>query len=69
MKKIKAIKVQGWVKVLPVYLFTLLPSGAQTQWSLRDCCEYAVANSITVKQKEKAVEKQGYSLSTARNSR
>ena len=46
MKKIKAIKVQGWVKVLPVYLFTLLP-----------------------KQKEKAVEKQGYSLSTARNSR
>ena len=69
MKKIKAIKIQGWVKVLPVYLFTLLPSGAQTQWSLRDCCEYAVANSITVKQKEKAVEKQGYSLSTARNSR
>ena len=69
MKKIKAIKVQGWVKILPVYLFTLLPSGAQTQWSLRDCCEYAVANSITVKQKEKAVEKQGYSLSTARNSR
>ena len=45
---------------LPVYPFT---------WSLRDCCEYAVANSITVKQKEKAVEKQGYSLSTARNSR
>ena len=23
MKKIKAIKVQGWVKVLPVYPFTL----------------------------------------------
>ena len=69
MKKIKAIKVQGWVKVLPVYLFTLLPSGAQTQWSLRDCCEYAVANNITVKQKAKDVEKQGYSLSTARNSR
>ena len=28
MKKIKAIKVQGWVKVLPVYLFTLLPTAA-----------------------------------------
>ena len=39
------------------------------QWSLRECEEYAVANNITVKQKAKAVEKQGYALSTARNSR
>ena len=69
MKKIKAMKVQGWVKVLPFYLFSLLPLGAQNQWSLRDCCDYAVANNISVKQKEKAVEKQGYTLSTARNSR
>ena len=45
------------------------PLSAQKQWSLRDCCDYAVANNITVKQKAKDVEKQGYSLSTARNSR
>jgi len=43
---------------------------AQTrQWTLRDCCDYAVANNITVKQKAKAVEKQEYALSTARNAR
>ena len=39
------------------------------QWTLRDCCDYAVANNITVKQKAKAVEKQEYALSTARNAR
>ena len=43
---------------------------AQTkQWTLRECEDYAVANSITVKQREVAREKQEYSLSTARNSR
>ena len=49
--------------------FAVSPLSAQKQWSLRDCCDYAVANNITVKQKAKDVEKQGYSLSTARNSR
>ena len=70
MKRICRIKVQGWVMVLPFYLFALLPLGAQPkQWSLRECCDYAVAHNITIKQREKAVEKQEYQLSTARNSR
>ena len=49
---------------------TPLATAAQSrQWTLRECEDYAVANSITVKQREVAREKQEYSLSTARNSR
>ena len=62
----------SWVKaslVLFTLHFSLLAAAQQRQWSLRECCDYAVANNITVKQKAKAVEKQGYTLSTARNSR
>ena len=58
------------------FLMTLIALGclssteAQTkQWTLRECEDYAVANSITIKQREVAREKQEYSLSTARNSR
>ena len=58
------------------FVMTLMALGcltgidAQTkQWTLRECEDYAVANSITVKQHEVAREKQEYSLSTARNSR
>ena len=44
--------------------------GAQTkQWTLRECEDYAVANNITIKQREVAREKQTYTLSTARNRR
>ena len=40
---------------------------AQTkQWTLRECEDYAVANSITVKQREVAREKQEYSRLTCR---
>ena len=70
MKTIQSIKVQGWVKVLPLCLFTLLPMNAQDKlWSLSECEDYAVAHNITIKQKEKAVEKQVNTLSTAVNSR
>ena len=70
MKHLLSIKVQGWVKVLPVCLFTLLPLNAETkQWSLRECCDYAVTHSISIKQKENQCRKQEIQLSTARNSR
>ena len=70
METIQSIKVQGWAKVLPLCLFALLPLQAQDKlWSLRECEDYAVAHNITVKQREKAVERQANTLSTARNSR
>ena len=53
-----------------IALGCLSSTEAQTkQWTLRECEDYAVANSITIKQREVAREKQEYSLSTARNSR
>ena len=51
---------------LPAMLDTMADN---KQWSLRECEDYAVANNITIKQREVAREKQVYSLSTARNSR
>ena len=62
-------KVQGWVKVLPFYLLTFLPSSAQKQWTLRECEDYAITNNISIKQSEVARVKQTYALSTARNKR
>ena len=52
------------------HLFTLMPLNAQDRlWSLSECEDYAVAHNITIKQREKAVEKQVNNLSTAVNSR
>ena len=69
--KIKiSMKVQGWVKVLPCYLFTFLPlSAQQRQWSLRECCDYAVANNISIKQQENQRRQEEIQLSTSKNSR
>ena len=72
MKKTRIVKVQGWVMVLPFCLFTLLPLsvGAQPrQWSLRECCDYAVEHNISIKQQENQCRKQELELSTAKNSR
>ena len=64
------MKVQGWVKVLPFYLFTLLPLGAQPRmWNLRECCDYAVAHNISIKQQQNACRQQELQLSTAKNQR
>ena len=69
--KIKiSMKVQGWVKVLPFYLFTFLPLSAQQRlWNLRECCDYAVANNISIKQQENQRRQQEIKLSTSKNSR
>ena len=66
------MKVQGWVKFLPFYLLTFLPltSWAQTkQWSLRECCDYAVEHNISIKQQANQCRQQELQLSTAKNSR
>ena len=64
------MKVQGWVKVLPFYLFTFLPLSAQQRlWNLRECCDYAVANNISIKQQENQRRQEEIQLSTAKNSR
>ena len=52
------------------YLFTFLPvSAQQRQWSLRECCDYAVANNISIKQQENQCRQEEIQLSTAKNSR
>ena len=61
-----------WVKVLLV-LFTIhysLSTAAQPrQWSLRECCDYAVANNISIKQQENQRRQEEIQLSTSKNSR
>ena len=42
---------------------------AQKQWSLRECCNYAVEHNISIKEQENKCRQQELSLSTARNSR
>ena len=39
------------------------------QWSLRECCDYAVAHNISIKQQENTRRQQELQLSTAKNSR
>ena len=52
------------------HLFTFSPLNAQPhQWNLRECCDYAVANNISIKQQENACRQQEIQLSTAKNSR
>ena len=46
-----------------------LSAGAQKQWSLRDCCDYAVEHNISIKQQQNQCRKDEIRLSTARNSR
>jgi outer membrane protein len=53
--------------VLSAFFFS--PAGAQKQWTLRECCDYAVAHNITIKQQENQCRQQEIRLSTARNQR
>ena len=39
------------------------------QWSLRECCDYAISHSISIHQKTNTTRTAGIDLSTARNSR
>ena len=42
---------------------------AQHAWTLRECCDYAVSNNISIKQQENQCRQQEIQLSTARNQR
>lgn len=46
-----------------------LSAGAQKQWSLRDCCDYAIEHNISIKQQQNQCRQQELQLSTAKNSR
>ena len=49
-------------------LYTLSAS-AQKQWSLHDCCDYAIEHNISIKQQQNQCRQNELQLSTAKNSR
>ena len=54
------------VLALPAMLETMVDN---KKWTLRECEDYAISNSISIKQSEVERVKQTYTLSTARNKR
>ena len=50
-------------------LLPALPATAQKQWTLRECCDYAVAHNISIRQKENQCRQQELQLSTSKNQR
>ncbi len=50
-------------------LLLALPMQAQQQWTLRQCIDYAIENSITIKQRANAVEQSAIDVNTAKWSR
>ena len=74
MNKInRFLKVRGLVmsvSLLSPLTSHLSPLNAETrQWSLRECCDYAVEHNISIKQQENQCRQQELELSTAKNSR
>ena len=57
--------------LLQTFLFVIFSTNltAQKQWSLRECCDYAVEHNISIKQQQNACRQQELQLSTAKNSR
>ena len=72
MNKINRLfKGRGLVMSVSLFhLFTFSSLSAQEKlWSLRECCDYAVEHSISIKQQENLCRQQELELSTAKNSR
>ena len=72
MNKINGfLKGKGLVMSISLFhLFTFSPLSAQEkQWSLRECCDYAIEHSISIKQQQNQRRQQELKLSTAKNSR
>ena len=57
------------ILVILVVLVRLDLSAETKQWSLRECCDYAVEHNISIKQQENQCRKDELQLSTAKNSR
>ena len=62
MKKIFLIVFLGVLGILGI-------QAQEKQWSLRECCDYAVAHNISIKQQENQCRQQELQLSTAKNAR
>ena len=62
---------------MPIIIFILVvlaalyaqPVNAQQQWSLKQCCDYAVEHNITIKQQENQCRQQEIQLSNAKSQR
>ena len=50
-------------------MYCTLSSAQPKQWTLRECCDYAVEHNISIKQQENQRRQQELQLSTAKNSR
>ena len=57
------------ILVLLVSLVGLDVQAETKQWSLRECCDYAVDHNISIKQQQNQCRQQELELSTAKNSR
>ena len=57
------------ILVLLVSLVGLDAQAETKQWSLRECCDYAVDHNISIKQQQNQCRQQELELSTAKNSR
>ena len=55
--------------VILVMLVRLDILAQERQWSLRECCDYAIEHNISIKQQENQCRQQELQLSTAKNSR
>ena len=52
-----------------IFHLSFSPSGAQTPWTLEQCCNYAVEHNIGIRQKENLRQAQELQVSNARNRR
>lgn len=68
MKRILSNTIVPIVTIVTVISISQ-PASAQSQWTLRQCTEYAISHNLTVKQKDNTRRKQELQLSTAKNSR
>ena len=57
------------ILILLVSLVRLDVQAETKQWSLRECCDYAVDHNISIKQQQNQCRQQELELSTAKNSR
>lgn len=57
------------ILVLLAILLPLQPMAQPRQWTLRECCDYAVAHNISLKLQEQQQRQQEVQLSTARSQR
>ena len=71
MKKMmpkRRLGVIGLMALMGFMGFADSATAQSRQWSLRECCDYAVEHSLQIKQQDNQRRQQELQLSTARNS-